>query len=60
MFLRIKDSELLKELNGLLIQGLLDHKVLERKDLSHITLNNGRYEQSTLHLTLVNSTLGMK
>jgi hypothetical protein len=44
IFVRIKENELLLELNGLLIQTMLDHKVLERKELSHINLNKGRYE----------------
>ena len=39
---------------------MLDHKVLERKELSHINLNKGRYEANQLHLTLVNSTFAIK
>lgn len=39
---------------------MLDHKVLERKDLSHITLNKGRYEVNKLHLTLLNSSFAFK
>jgi hypothetical protein len=60
IFLRIKENELLLELNGLVIQTMLDHKVLERKELSHINLNKGRYEANQLHLTLVNSTFAIK
>ena len=60
IFLRIIENEMLLELNGLLIQTMLDHKVLERKELSHINLIKGRYEANQLHLTLVNSTFAIK
>ncbi len=39
---------------------MIDHKVLERQELSHINLNKGRYEANQLHLTLVNSTFAIK
>lgn len=45
-----------------MIQSLLDHKVLERKDLSHIRLNpkTKRYECDKMHLTLLNSSFALK
>jgi hypothetical protein len=48
--------------NHIVIQSLLDHKVLERKELSHINLNpkTKRYESNKLHLTLLNSSLALK
>lgn len=41
---------------------MLDHKVLERKDLSHVSLNpkTKRYESDKLHLTLLNSSFAIK
>ena len=41
---------------------MIDHKVVNRKDLTHIKLNktNGRYEANQLHLTLLNSTFAIK
>lgn len=41
---------------------MLDHKVLERKDLSHIRLNpkTKRYESDKVHLTVLNSSFALK
>lgn len=41
---------------------MIDHKVLNRKQLIHIKLNKetGMYESEKLHLTLLNSTFAMK
>jgi hypothetical protein len=41
---------------------MIDHKVLERKDLSHIRLNpkTRRYECEQMHLTLLNSSFAIK
>lgn len=66
LYLKLKEDgdqlELLKEVNGLLIEAMIDHKVIARKDLSHITLNKQtkRYEANQLHLTLLNSTFALK
>jgi len=50
----------LKEVIGILIEAMLDHEVLEVKELSHITFNQdtGRYENGQLHVTLMNSGKG--
>ena len=66
VYMKLKEDtdqfELLREVNHIIIQSLVDHKVLERKDLSHIRLNpkTKRYESDKLHLTLLNSSFAIK
>lgn len=55
-----EDYERIKEINGIIIQAMIDNKVIERKDLSHISLNRGRYEADKLHMTVMNSSFAMR
>ena len=66
VYMKIKEDtdqfELLREVNHILIQSLIDHKVLQRRELSHVNLNpkTKRYESDKLHLTLLNSSFAIK
>ncbi|CDW84621.1 activating signal cointegrator 1 complex subunit 1-like [Stylonychia lemnae] len=54
--------ELLKDVIHVLIKAMIDYKVIDKRDLSHIRFNSKtkRFENEKLHLTLINSSFGKK
>lgn len=66
VYMKLKEAgdqyELLKDINGIIIEGMIDHKVVARKDLVHTKFNKDkmRYEASQLHLTLMNASFALK
>jgi len=61
IFMKLKEDtpsyEAVKQINHLIIQAMLAHEVLEKKELSHIRWNEEkkRYDAEQLHLTLMNA-----